>query len=216
MIPSRCWAAVSVTVGSHPARSRSWCRSAGTGDGSAPRHRMRRGQEGQSQPCPGPEGQWDWCVLFLAPGWGNRAPKVSAVLRLGSAFALGASARVKASRCLPEFPGLPCSPGGVEVEAGGTGFVLVLPPHPRIAFKARADAARAAPPPAAETPPEQGRALSHDFSSTPSPPPSPLLGPLGSAAPSRSLLGRPRPGMCGVGWARSAAILARTGRMLKG
>lgn len=74
---------------------------------------------------------------------------------------------------------------------------------------------QAAPPPAAETPPEPGRAFSHDFSSTPSPPPSLLLAPLGSAAPPRSLLGRPYRGMCSVGRARegsSAAILPRAAR----
>lgn len=96
---------------------------------------------GTSHPCPGPAGAVglvSWHPLTAGVGEpGSEGLSCAA----GSGFGVGASARINASRCLPEFPGFPCSRGGAEVEAGGTGFVLVLHSHSQIAFKARADAA---------------------------------------------------------------------------
>lgn len=186
---------------------------------------------GQATHCQGQLGQCDWWPGILSlPGCRNWALKVSTVLR---GAGLGGEPVLE---LMPPSISLdsPRSRGGAEVGPGGAGFALVPHPHPQLppdTAVGPCGCSRAASPPAAETPPAQGRVISHGFSSTPSPSPPLPLAPLGSApslaaGPSGlgSALGHPPQGICTTGWARGkAGVLRRcrgcslrAGKMLEG
>lgn len=100
--------------------------------------------------------------------------------------------------------------------------ILILGSH-RTQPRGPCGCGRAASPPAAETPPAQGRAISHGFSSTPSPSPPLPLAPLGPAPTCTAGSWGPAPpagvsirgdmhGGLGEGDGRSAAILSWAAR----